>query len=71
VGWQDEAPGPFPTRSWAEAVASRDTGDLDEPSLAIFGMREGCIYFLDCEYDPAESGIGDLDSLEVQIGRPA
>jgi hypothetical protein len=27
VGWQDNAPGPFPSRAWAEAIASSDTGD--------------------------------------------
>lgn len=28
IGWQDDAPGPFATRSWAQAVANhRATGD--------------------------------------------
>jgi hypothetical protein len=43
----------------------------DEPSLAGFGSQAQCRYFVDCELDPAEAGIADLDGLEEQFGRCA
>jgi len=48
-----------------------DDGADDEPSLASFNGPSGYSGFIDREDDPAESGIGDLDGMEEQLGRVA